>query len=518
MSTESPEIIQADFGGFNPRFLGVNLKLNSPEAWKTFRDYLLSDTSTSSATPLLEEIATKSVLEHEVRHYHDFLISPYSSGLLRLRFQAFVNGAMALSFGRNLPGNCFPVPISRWLVMNTSERARQLKEWQVDAPPPTGSAWESIPLFIQSQENLLAHAMAGVTDISELPVGKQFDLLVLNSVRGYERIEQMVRGFARSKDHLEFQPYNVYEATALTIQIAAIFQSQGLPETTRFIDFLLNSHATYARLWKHFYNLALLLEEERSGPESDSDLISQVLPSIMRMGVWCILGSYEMEGTDACPALRFEKLLAHLVQNSKNQLNWKNRVAETWDYWDLQIGTTPWRTALEALLEFNRRGSDMYRRLADSVGEHSRSFADLATSLMETFLKEQQVMIKYLLSEPEKIVHPHLYLNAKPGDFPLPHVKVELDGFALPLSALPGPIFRSLWTLKNAGVPFTTRFVVDMSAYKDGEKLLDEIVLAETMMNWCDLVFSEHMMPWEVYKNIRLELENLTQKRLLIIV
>jgi hypothetical protein len=311
----SAEIIQADFGGFNPRFVGISLKLNSYEAFQILYDFLTSEAPPSGEPSSLQEIATKSVLDHEIRHYHDFLISPYSSQLFRMRLQALVNGVQALNRMPQLEANCLPAPLSRWLVMGEAERAAQLEDWRVFTQSSGCPEWRPVVVPFRSGEALLTDLPPMIADIRRLPVQQQFDLYLEVAVRGYLRIEQITQGFGDTARHPELRPCNVYEATALTAQIVSIYQSQGLLPAVQFIKYLLESNLGYALLWQRFLQMALLLEKQRHPGIDEGMLVFNALPSIMVMGVWCLLGNYQLESTKACPTVRFENLLLHLVEN-----------------------------------------------------------------------------------------------------------------------------------------------------------------------------------------------------------
>src|SRR5262249_35023873 len=152
----------------------------------------------------------------------------------------------------------------------------------------------------------------------------------------------------------------------------------------QFVGYLLGSNHGYALLWQKFLQMALLLDKERHPGVDEGELVFEALPTIMGIAVWCLLGNYQLEGTKACPTVRFENLLAYLVDDYKNPHNRENGIAQIWDHWDLRIGTTPWRQALEALLDFNQRGLDAYSGLGGSW-EGSRDIPNLVITLMRTY-------------------------------------------------------------------------------------------------------------------------------------
>jgi hypothetical protein len=295
------------------------------------------------------------------------------------------------------------------------------------------------------------------------------------------------------------------------VQCASIYQSHGLHSAAEFMKYLLDSSLGYAQLWSQFFQMALLLGKQRP-PETRED--GQETTAIMMMGVWCLFGNYQLEGAQACPTVRFESLQNHLVDDYQDPRNWKGSVAEIWDYWDMRIGSIPWRHALAELLSSNQRGLNVYEEVKKYW---EGSVPDVITTVFSAFVADQRQIIERLLKDPEQVIIPRSYLNSQEEVFPTPYLKVELDGFAVPKSWLT-PHFRSLWDVNLNNQIYSTRFVSQSRGSKDDGELLESMLQMEDLLNWCDLAFSDHVMPWEVFENTRRNLEEWTQKRVLLIV
>src|SRR6185436_20958930 len=111
--------IQMDFGGFDPSFIGITRYFGNPRVWQFNQEFTRSQNPVSVLSipheQAFEALATVSVLSHEIRHFHDFLLSPYQANLFRLRIQSLVNLlgiAPYILKGEDI--NCLPVPISKW--------------------------------------------------------------------------------------------------------------------------------------------------------------------------------------------------------------------------------------------------------------------------------------------------------------------------------------------------------------------------------------------------------------------
>ena len=86
--------IQLDYGGFEPTFIGITANISTRNAL----DYWLSehfaglqvDLASLTTDARFEYLCTASTLAHELRHFHDFLISPYSARVFKHRVEIAV--------------------------------------------------------------------------------------------------------------------------------------------------------------------------------------------------------------------------------------------------------------------------------------------------------------------------------------------------------------------------------------------------------------------------------------------
>ncbi len=502
------DIIQDDFGGFNPRFMGVSIMLGSPEAYEVLIDYMLNDQASyyGDEKTSLQEIAIKSVLEHEIRHYHDFLTSPYSNYIFRLRLMALGNGASALSEAQFVNGNCLPIPITTWLTINNLQRKQQIEEWNGFTKKPL----MPVQLPTISKDDLLVNSPPIIVDVEHLSPQEKFEAYVLHSSKAYKRIEQIVEGFALDKKHNEVKPCNVYEVTALTIQIATIYQSQGLIPSLNFMDFLVNSNLSYAKLWSDFFNVALFLEKKNSSKSSEETL-GWKLAIMMCMAEWCLLGNYGIEGKEACPTRRFERLLEHLLDDYTFSASWEGDVDSLWAHWDKKTSVTPWRKSLETLLAFNKRGGDFYKSL---VKIKKNPISDILEEVLQVYSRQQEVMINHLLTTPEKLVYPTDYLNAPHNTFPQPYLRLEFDNFGIAKTSqmTQGNFLKILEQFEHNGETYVKSFLLRLTKKED--TFFETATTSEELMKWCDIIFSTHSISGNYFAKYKKNVQDLTKKEL----
>ncbi|MDQ3187224.1 MAG: hypothetical protein M3Q16_12375, partial [Pseudomonadota bacterium] len=228
---------QDDFGGFNPRFAGVTIRIESQAAYDEFVSFLTSPASGAfhgNKEEFLGPILIRSVMEHEIRHYHDFLLGSYNGMLFRARLQAIMNGIEALHAAKELPGEVFPVPLSTWLSWPVEVRDARLQEWagfSIDGKKPA-----AIPLPVISKETLPQHREAGLYAIDDDNPAVAFSLAAEYAARGYARIQELAHGTQhgtqiaqadegiRLSEHRDLiNPANIQEVLALTVQLGAVW-------------------------------------------------------------------------------------------------------------------------------------------------------------------------------------------------------------------------------------------------------------------------------------------------------
>jgi len=107
------------FGHFDGQFLGITLTVTS-ETLKAFG--LTADDKVST----FEETAPSTVHSHELRHFHDFLLSPRGSITLRQRMAEALNVLSLQAHAKNLSAsgvmNALPVPLGRWADLGEAQR------------------------------------------------------------------------------------------------------------------------------------------------------------------------------------------------------------------------------------------------------------------------------------------------------------------------------------------------------------------------------------------------------------
>jgi hypothetical protein len=494
--------IQWDFGGFNPRFLGITQEFDSPEAYEAWQHYLSTDEPGVQSTQF-GEMAVKSVLDHEVRHYHDALISPYGAEAFRARLMCLVNAVPALRRARDRPGNCVPCPVSRWASLNDHSRLACLAEW--NSLPIAGRPWRPIevPSVTRAQ---LAALEPSVLRTDNLTADAAFRVNMLAALRAYASLDAL-NSSTRQVDDVEFLSAHFFEIPALAVQIQSILQLRGLIGASKFMHFLLDSLLPYARLWQLYFKVGLILARRRHPGRPTSELVFATLPDIMAASTWCLLGSYELDGSAASPPERMETLASHLLATASEARALPSSTGALWDSWDEVTLTTPWRDSLRALLVYTKRGLRTLEQVVSSSG--AEEISELALTLLDRYARHQREAVERLLGDPDEFALPHKYIDGA-ALYPKPLLRVKLNGFAVELHENPGVHWLS--TLERDGRKFSRGFVVDPEAGTISE-FVQKALLAERLMEVCDVVFSDFTVSSEAAVQARNQLETFCAKR-----
>ncbi len=75
-------------------------------------------------------LAAGSAHEHELRHFHDWLLSPYAAAINAMRMEVNLNYAQLRPFIYGSGATVIPVPLPRWLRKTASEQAELIRMWQ----------------------------------------------------------------------------------------------------------------------------------------------------------------------------------------------------------------------------------------------------------------------------------------------------------------------------------------------------------------------------------------------------
>jgi hypothetical protein len=375
--------IQLDYGEFDSRFLGVNLKFHAshPSTWELFDEIgtdkrdpkkvmeLGSAALKESPERAFEVFSVGTVLTHEMRHFHDFLLSPYGNALFRLRLTMMLNGFQVI-FPILRSSNSIPVPFPVWISKNDVEKKQLVDMW----------------------------SELRKTQCSILDVTPDEDTLIKQVGKTHSTIKDFLVNPQAVSGSASFQPYHLWEASAFNTQFQNVFSVFGHEHAQAFGDFILNhpSAEPYSIVFRLLYNLWY---------EARVPFEAEVMNAIV---TWCLLGDFLNDGWDACPTVRFARLFGLLRNEGPPR---KRDVAELFQEWTERFSYTPISTALSRNEASTRRFIEHLETNAERYPDFMESFVTSALHAVKTLHRVNGYLATTFLRYPKVYVNPYDYVQ-----------------------------------------------------------------------------------------------------------
>jgi len=412
--------VQRDFGGFDPAFVGVTLRFETERAWNRFQEIARSPVpipvSSLPDDARFEALSLVSAISHEVRHFHDFLLSPYSARVFSLRLKALLNELGTLSQLVDPAVNCVPVPIPAWARLDAGERAARIAEL---GERPDGSAWS--PPAIRQRLTIDADVTPSQFTI-DADAATIFAGLMKAGAHARGQINDLTYNPTYVGKHGSLQPWQVFELSGYLVQIQDVYAQYGAAEALFLVNYLGaagEGRNPYARM----FHLAKSIWDDL-----DRDFDTAMASAMV---VWSILGAYGVDGWAACPSERFVRLRAHT--KAKGVPTWDGSAMKLFDEWSSALKVSTVTAGLrEAAQLLRARATAIARKrpqLNSSVGEHN---VDAILSVAEGVAAASEHMVESFLGSPDAYVAPHFYMSAV-GSLANPVVRYALDGAGLDL-------------------------------------------------------------------------------------
>jgi hypothetical protein len=473
--------IQLDYGGFDPAFVGITTSFSTRRAWETFDSFLKSSDpiqpSSQSDDERFEWLAVTSAVTHEVRHFHDFLLSPYSARIFKLRVQAAINLIQLLPHLLDETANCIPVPLPVWCGLADQLRSRELSFLP---ERKSGEPWVPVKLPFIPKLGLPRGFVHGSHELWDKPV----EVLLAAAAQAHERIREYTHNPRATETGVSLQPWQVFELSAVLIQIQDVWHTYGAEETEFFLNYLLKGTCSpYGAVLQ-----TCKLPWDRRGAAFDTRIASA-------MAFWSMCGSYEKDGWSACPAVRFTSLLTN-VASGKARASLRSELFALFDEWS---DVTSLSSVNEGLDETAR----VYQKLMERVVElpirfHEKMFSgdieETVARVVGGVLESSQRMIACVRADPESYVLPDCYVSPRAANYVNPIVRHVFDGsgltFTVPKSELEREGYRFEWltTIGNREVVVSMirPFTLSKHAYLKASDVSDYF----TLVSLTDFLFA----------------------------
>jgi hypothetical protein len=403
------------FGSFNPRFYGVSLTVGDRERFEALREYHNAETLTPGAAgegrQSIEEISTISAIDHELRHFHDFLVSPLGTVMMGLRMQASINGVQAAMAIKRCGGQYAPAPVGRWMQWNIAARQEWIRSTGrffgierledfvvlpsgVDISHLTvNPGAHSIQDSLAPEQELAGHAKAAAQAYSSMKSWRQ------------QRVSDV--GFDVAAD-------DIFEAAAHIVQMQAVWNGQGAAAAETFLRFVLTS-AT-----RHLRPLQVLWTALERAPQTVSaQRISELI-------TWMMLGSGEDLAARGNPAFRYAVVLTLAAASPANEVFVDQMpTMRLFHRLDGIAGTTEWKRNLLAAGAAADRRVKLYLQLSNTC---AGGYYDALFAVAHQWHKDQSAARQTFMADPESLAHPTRYLSERA--YPLPFVETRFGSMA----------------------------------------------------------------------------------------
>ena len=382
-------------GQFDPKFLGITIRARTATEVESFR---LQATSRYSPLEILEELADDaaisdvsraSVIQHEIRHFHDSLLFPFGAATIRARIHAVHNGfvtSLKLKKLKAVHGdaNAIVVPFQQWLFLSEEDREAFLQ--QIRRSTGRDLRVPVVPIVSEAD------------DLSDLPIGAvepgdDAATLVLGcriTLVDYGLLERYWTSPHMPGDEIVLAAVDIWEVSGLACQAAAIAMSSGSNLMQRFLNWIrANGPRSYQR---GFDAIEACLEALGW---------HLTLRNILALSTWAQMGAYQTETTDSSPASR----LLTLIRAAKGGGRWSadSTFRDLVAAWDELTGIDSF-TAIAVANETFARFVDK----ATLVGKGMYLLPpELLTGLQATRIRTAQAF----LADPDRYVDPMSYLG-----------------------------------------------------------------------------------------------------------
>lgn len=392
------------FGAFNPRFYGVSVFVGGEDRRKAMTRHWIENGARSAGAPepSLADIFLAGVPDHEMRHFHDFLVSPMGTVTMGLRMQASINGFQAFKLLAACPGKFVPVPFTRWLHWDRASRRQWIRE--------TGSLYG-----VQAEADVVALEEAPLparNSTQEVDAGSVERGAVMAASAAAQAYASMERLSHERIAHagLHVAALDMYEAVAHLVQVQALWTGEGETAAARFMAHLLASDSPHLQPLR-----ALFIVLHDKLPQIRLERLAEVF-------TWILLGPCEAGPWGGASIIRYFQVLEKARTDPACGLFTSDvDSARLFDALDSSTGSIPWRESLAGGMAGAARRSAEYGKAARVL---QGGYYDDLFALAALWHAEQRESREIVRQDPGALARPLRYVTEL--KFRVPFVEFRL--------------------------------------------------------------------------------------------
>lgn len=354
----------------------------------------------------MELISAGTTLEHELRHYHDFLLSYGALHNYWQRTQAMMNATPILSQmldDHDVETLVFPAidwartgvgARKAYLLDSLGDEAAYARTWAppvVDGPRPPSTLRDGIHEF--SDDNY-RHTLFVIRD-------------------QLARVESMRGGIDDPLFPFPFTPRFVAEHSSLLVQCASVHQTYGFAD----LDFFMTRLARDGSLYARFFSSMVLIFSGRSPPTAAGSVAVVDAKEIdwraLGVGVtWCFCGSAANPEL-LRPVDRMAKLVEAVLTDRAGVVPPMLGFADLFQHLDTYFDVEPAHVAAQRNTESLRTFLQNCRAKLAAGGKMTREF-DPVADVFEGLLNERERVVARVLGDPEGYMDVGRYVRDLP--------------------------------------------------------------------------------------------------------
>jgi hypothetical protein len=380
--------IQADYGAFDSRFYGIIVRFDAQHqhAWAKFNELTQAKTPAEFVKigdaalrgpkdKAIETFLLGTVDSHELRHFHDSILSSHGNQFYRFRITTALNGFQALSL--NPANKTVPVPLQKWHALNNNQRNTLVKRWS---------------------------KLYGDTDIRKDSFLS--NPIIRKTVETYNGMKNMFinPNFENKDGNIVFDVGHILEASALFVQSQDVHTAFGEEHANMFINFILNNQQSdrYTRV------VRILADKVRRGRD---DEVVFFVPIMNAICTWCLLGDYIDEKWNACPTVRFARLMELLDDEGLPDPD--TPIKGLFQRWNEKLGFRSVEQVLRHTLEVNERFVKRLKEAEPQYPTQLKRHLDTAISAATMMTENNKYMTSLFLSNIDSYTNPYLYIQKR---------------------------------------------------------------------------------------------------------
>jgi hypothetical protein len=393
-------------GRFDPKFLGVAIRGRRPADVHSFRlsDHdrrpQLSVLTGLADDAFISDLSRSTVLDHEIRHFHDALLFPFGHLVTRARIFAAFNGFTAATWLRAEAGTAdtIVVPLQQWLRMTEAERT----DFLAGAAPVEGRPFLVPELPVIPVDDDVSSFGIGVVDLE--PGQEALVAGCRLALADYRRIEQLWRSPSSPEAPATAPTIAIWEAAGLLCQLAAIDALTTSEVMNRFSYWIqANGPHTYRR----GLQVLDLCVERLEWPAT--------LRNVLAIATWSQMGAPDGTSDGFTPEYRLGRLVGAAQRGSR----WSDdeSFVDLISAWDEVVGSN-------SIAAIGATGGDLDQFARYVTGGVEQRVRLLDPRLFEGLDAARRRMRSAFLDDPDTYIDPAAYRTHR-SDYPLPCIGVS---------------------------------------------------------------------------------------------